>query len=102
MAHARYMVAAALSMLGPTVDRIIVFDFKWEKLPGAIPIETAAFLIADTVLALLLWNDYKNNRPTKTLWTCLLTYLIGQALYYTVPGTNGWTSLVTFLMQPHP
>lgn len=102
MVHARYMVAAALPLLGPTVDRIIVFDFKLEKLPGSIPIETAAFVIADMVLALLLWKDYKNNQPTKTLWTCLGIYVLGQALYYTVPGTSGWTSLVTFLMKPHP
>jgi hypothetical protein len=102
MVHARYMVAAALTLLGPTVDRIILFSFEWEKLPGSIPIETAAFSIADTVLALLLWDDYKNKRPTKTLWTCLLIYLIGQTLYYTVPGTNGWTNLVSFLMKPQP
>jgi len=54
------------------------------------------------VLALLLWKDYINNRPTKTLWICLLIYLIGQVLYYTVPGTNGWTNLVTFIMKPAP
>ncbi|MEJ7828546.1 MAG: hypothetical protein WKF91_10130 [Segetibacter sp.] len=92
--HARYMVATALAMLGPTVDRILIFSFKLEKLPGSIPIESAAFFIADMVLALLLWKDYTSNRPTKTLWTCLLIYLIGQVLYYTVPGTNGWTNVI--------
>jgi hypothetical protein len=101
-AHARYMVAAALALLGPTVDRILIFNFKLEKLPGSIPIEFAAFFIADMVLALLLWKDYTDNRPTKTLLTCLLIYLIGQVLYYSVPGTNGWTNLVTFIMKPAP
>jgi hypothetical protein len=98
--HARYIVATALALLGPTVDRIFIFSFKLEKLPGSITIEFAAFFIADMVLALLLWKDYTNNHPTKTLWTCLLIYLIGQVLYYTVPGTNGWTNLVSFIMKP--
>lgn len=100
--HARYMVATALSLLGPTVDRILLFSFKLEKLPGSIPIEAAAFFIADLVLAFLLWKDYNNNFPTKTLWTCLLIYLIGQVLYFTLPGTDAWTNLVTFIMKPAP
>jgi uncharacterized membrane protein len=99
--HARYMLAAALALLGPTVDRIIFFRFKWEKLFDSIPIETAAFVIADMVLALLLWNDYKNNRPIKALRVALLIYLLGQVFYFTVPGSTGWTSLVTFLMKPN-
>jgi hypothetical protein len=100
--HARYMVGAALALLGPTVDRILILNFKLEKLPGSIPIECAAFFIANIILALLLWKDYTNNRPTKTLSTCLLIYLIGQVLYFMVPGTNGWTNLVTFIMKPVP
>ena len=100
--HYRYMVAAALSLLGPTVDRIILFGFKLDKLPGSLPIESAAFFIADTVLALLLWKDYTNKRPTKTLLTCLLIYLIGQVFYFTLPGGNVWTNLVTFIMKPEP
>jgi hypothetical protein len=100
--HARYMVASALALLGPTVDRILLFGFKLEKLPGSIPIEFAAFFIADMVLALLLWKDYTEDRPTNTLWSCLLIYLIGQVFYYIVPGTDGWTNLVTLIMKPVP
>jgi len=100
--HSRYMVAAALTVLGPTVDRIILFGFKLEKLPGSLPIESAAFFIADAVLALLLWKDYTNKRPTKTLRTALIIYLTGQVLYFTVPGTAIWTNLVTFIMKPGP
>ena len=39
MVHARYMVAAALTMLGPTVDRIIYSIFKTPRLGGWMPIE---------------------------------------------------------------
>jgi hypothetical protein len=100
--HARYMLATALTMLGPTVDRICLFVFDLDKLPGSIPIESAAFIIADFVLILLLIKDNKNKRPTKTLWICLLIYLIAQILYFTIPGTEWWTSFVAFVMKPAP
>jgi hypothetical protein len=96
--HARFMLATALSLLGPIVDRIL---FKLEKVGDYIRLESGAFLIANLVIAFLLWNDYKMNRPTKALGAALLIYVIGQVLYFTVPGTRGWTSLVTFLMKPN-
>ena len=100
--HSRYMLATALTLLGPTVDRIVLFVFKLEKLPGSIPIESAAFFIADTLIAILLWKDYKDKRPTKTLWTCLLIYIIGQVLFFTVPGTNWWQHFMSLIMKPQP
>jgi hypothetical protein len=100
--HSRYMLATALTLLGPTVDRIMFFVFKLEKLPGSIPIESVSFFIADVLLTILLLKDYKNKRPTKTLWTCLLIYLTGQLLYFTVPGTDLWQQFVTFIMKPAP
>jgi hypothetical protein len=100
--HSRYMLATALTLLGPTVDRIMAFGFKLETLPASIPIESVAFVIADAVLITLLLKDYKNKRPTNTLWTCLLIYLSGQVLYFTVPGTDWWQPFVTFIMRPEP
>lgn len=88
--------------LGPTVDRIIFFGFKLEKLPDSLPIELAAFFIADAVLALLLWKDYKDKRPTKTLLTSLVIFIIGQVLYFTIPGSEAWQHFVTFIMKPKP
>ena len=66
-------------------DRIIFFGFKLEKLPGSLPIEVAAFLIANAVIAILLLKDYKKKLATRTLLTCLLIFIIGQGLYFTVP-----------------
>ena len=100
--HSRYMLAMALSLLGPTVDRIMIFVFKLEELPASIPIEAAAFFIANVVLGMLLLKDYKNKRPTKTLSTCLLIYIIGQILYFTIPGTHLWQHVMAFLMKPNP
>jgi hypothetical protein len=95
--HARFMVATALPLLGPTVDRIVFFNFK---LPAYIPYELPSFLIIDTVLAILLWLDYKNKRRIKTIGTCLLIYLTAQILYFIIPGANWWQHFVTFVMKP--
>jgi hypothetical protein len=97
--HARYMFATALPLLGPTVDRIVFFNFK---LPSYIPYELPSFFIIDTVLGILLWLDYKNKRPVKTLRTGLLIYLTGQVLYFIIPGTSAWQYFVTFIMKPEP
>lgn len=97
--HARYMVATALSLLGPIIDRI-VFNLEFlEKLGTYIPLLSIAFLLADFVIASLLVKDYKNKLPTKTLWTSLFILIIGQVLYFTLSDTDGWQYLMTFMMN---
>lgn len=97
--HSRYMMAHALTLLGPTVDRIVFFNLK---LPTFVPYELPTLIIIDILLVLLLLKDYKDKRSTKTLWICLLIYVTGQVLYFTVPGTDGWQHFVTFVMRPEP
>lgn len=101
-AHSRFMLATALALLGPTVDRILFFVFHLQELPGGIPIESMAFFIADLILVLLLLKDYRDKKPTKTLWTCLGIYVVAQIFYFTIPGSEVWTQLVVFLMRPAP
>ena len=98
-AHARYMVAAALTLLGPTVDRIVFSTTGVTRLGGTIPIETVAFAIADGILVFLLWKDYKARRPLRTLFTCLGIYLLAQLSYFLFKDTEAWAGFVTFVMQ---
>lgn len=97
--HSRYMLASALTLLGPTVDRIVFFNLK---LPAYITYELPTLIIIDILLALLLFKDYKDKRSTKTLWTCLLIYITGQVLYFTILYTAAWQQAVTFIMKPEP
>lgn len=97
--HARYMVATALTLLGPTVDRIVYAGAKVTQLGGVIPIETVAFALADGTLLLLLWKDYKAGRSTKALLTSLVIYLAAQSCYFLFKSSGGWASFVTFVMQ---
>jgi hypothetical protein len=98
-AHARYMLATALTLLGPTVDRIVFFNVK---LPSFISYEVPTLVLIDVILVLALLKDYRDKKPTRTLWTSLVIYTLGQALYFTVPSTNAWQLFVTFVMQPRP
>ena len=97
--HARYMIAAAFTMLGPTVDRIVFWIFKVPRLGGVIPIECVSFLIADCILAILLWNDYRNKKPLRPLFISLVIFLGGQILYFLIKKTELWQTVVIFLMQ---
>lgn len=97
--HARYMVATALTLLGPTVDRITYAVFKETKLGGFIPIEIVAFILADGILLFLLWGDIKAKRPVKPLLTCLLILLVVQSCYFLFQQSNAWADAVTWMMQ---
>jgi hypothetical protein len=99
--HARYMVAASLTMIGPTLERIF-FSFGIESFFGTIPIEGLSYLLQDLILAGLLIYDYKNKKTTRTLWICLLVYMVGQFLYFFVRGKDFWEAFVSFIMQPAP
>jgi hypothetical protein len=96
--HARYMLATALTLLGPTVDRAIFFILKIETLAFNIPIETFAFLMIDLILITLLLYDRFQKRKALTLMICVGIYLMSQALYFVVMDTRWWENLITALM----
>ncbi len=100
--HSRYMLAAGLTITGPTVDRIFSILLNISVFPFGLPVESFSYFLIDLILALLLWKDYRENRNVKTLWTCLAIYAIIQVLYFTCPDTNGWETMIEFLMQPAP
>jgi hypothetical protein len=68
------MVAAALTIIGPTVDRILYFLFHVQVLPLAIPLETFAFLLIDFILIVLLIKDVKEKANARPLWVTLSVY----------------------------
>jgi hypothetical protein len=97
--HARYMVATALTLLGPTVDRIVYAISGVLVLGGVLPIETIAFAIADGILLFLLLKDYRAGRSTKALLTALLINLLAQLSYFLFQATEAWAAFVSFAMQ---
>lgn len=99
--HARYMVATALTLTGPTVDRIIGIHFGIESIAGVSSF-IVSFLLIDMVLAYLLYLDYRHKRDPKALLTCLVGYVIGQLFYFIVPLFDWWGTVMQFIMWPGP
>jgi hypothetical protein len=98
--HARYMLATALILLGPTVDRIIFINLGINRLLGSSPYFVSMLMI-DLILAMLLYLDFKNKRETKTLTYCLLIFVASQLAFYVLPTFDWWAVFVKSMMLPN-
>jgi hypothetical protein len=98
--HARYMLATALILLGPTVDRIIFINLGINRLLGSSPYFVSMLMI-DLILAMLLYLDFKNKRETKTLTYCLLIFVTSQLAFYLLPTFDWWAVFVKSMMLPN-
>jgi len=98
LAHAQYMIATALTLLGPTVDRIIFRVNGTPKIAGLIPIESFAFGLIILVLLLLLQYDHKKGYPKKTVSICLAIYIGGQIAHFFLPRTEFYQFLAGLLI----
>lgn len=98
--HARYMLATALILLGPTVDRIIFINLGISRLLGSSPYFVSMLMI-DLIFAMLLYLDFKNKRETKTLTYCLLIFVTSQLAFYLLPTFDWWAVFVKSMMLPN-
>jgi hypothetical protein len=97
-AHARYMLATALTVLGPTVDRIFFIALDIAVFPFGIPVEVFAFVVIDMLLGYLLLKDYQQKRNPTTLLLCLSLYVGSQLLFFVVREAAWWQSFTAFAM----
>ena len=95
--HSRYMVATALTLLGPVVERILALYFGLRHI-GPVPLEAGTFILTDAILILLLLKDYRDKQPAKTMLICTSIYLIGQVLFLTSLNTIVWGKLMALMM----
>jgi hypothetical protein len=94
------MLATALILLGPSVDRIIFINLGINRLLGSSPYFVSMLMI-DLILAVLLYIDFKNNRETKTLTYCLLIFVASQLAFYLLPTFDWWSVFVKGVMLPN-
>tara|TARA_R110002033_G_C3697049_1_gene220331 strand:+ start:19 stop:429 length:411 start_codon:yes stop_codon:yes gene_type:complete len=99
--HARYMLATALILLSPTLDRFIAINLGIRSVAG-ISSYIISFLIIDLILLYLLFVDYRNKKEMTTLSTCLLIFIFGQLSFYIMPNFDWWASLMEVAMMPKP
>ena len=78
--HATFMFAAILTLLGPTVDRILIPYFIKYNLQVNFFITT--FILIDLILAALLIYQWKKGLTPKATMTALGIYIFGQAIFF--------------------
>ncbi len=96
--HATYMCAAILTLLGPTVDRIIFQVYEYYGLTFNFFAEVAVFLLIDILLLALLWFQWRKGYSLKATIASLAIYIAGQLAYFFLPGTAAWKNFVAFVL----
>lgn len=96
--HSRYMLATALTLIGPTLDRTIVFNFDTVQFFGVVPVESLAFLVIDLILALLMIRDIRQQRNHHPLLISLLVFIAAQILYFTITDSKAWSQIISTIL----
>lgn len=96
--HARFMIAAALTFLGPTLDRILFFWFDLTTVGFGISVMAVSFFIIDLILMMLLIRDIRKNKSPIPFLLTLGIYIPVQLFYLTLIETAGWEKIVSFLL----
>jgi hypothetical protein len=96
--HARYMIATALTFMGPTLDRMLFNILKIPSIPPGIPVEYISFALIDLILLFLLINDIRKNRNPVPLSISLGLYVSLQLFYATLTKTPTWEKLISIFL----
>jgi hypothetical protein len=92
VAHASYMFAAILTLLGPTVDRILIPIYLSNNLSVNFFIVT--FILIDLLLVALLFYQWKQGSAIKATLTSLVIYFLGQLIFFLLPRMYLWKVLI--------
>lgn len=96
--HATYMFAAILTLLGPTVDRIMYQITMFFGGSFNVFVENAVFVTILFILTgLIFYHKSKGNSLKPSLIT-LSFYISGIAAYHILPKTSFWKSLIQFVL----
>lgn len=85
--HARYMAGTALTLIDPSLARVLIF---W--IPSVPPpfYQFITFGLVYTILLVLIALDRKSKRGRSALWVLLALFVTLHALIMLVPGTSAW------------
>ncbi len=86
--HATFMLAATLTLTGPTLDRAIYPLIVKYQLP--INDFIISFLVIDLLLLALMHYQRKNGTNSNATFFALLFYVSWQLLFYLLPVVKIW------------
>jgi uncharacterized membrane protein len=85
--HARYMAGTALTLIDPSMARVMIF---W--IPSVPPpfYQFITFGLVYAILLTLITLDRKSTRGRSALWVLLALFVALHASIMLVPGTSAW------------
>ena len=92
--HATYMFAAILTLLGPTVDRLIYNTITYFGGTFNIVAENAVFGSIILILSGLIFYQKSKGNSIKSAGIALSIYIVGILVYHLLPKTLFWRSFV--------
>jgi hypothetical protein len=96
--HATYMFAAILTILGPTLDRLIGHSLSSLGLPYNLVAENFVFISILLVLSGLIYHQWRKGNTVKPASVSLGIYCVGLVIFYTLPDTVIWRSFIELIM----
>lgn len=97
--HARFMIAASLTLIGPTVDRILFFLFGISTVIADLPVEVVGFLFIDILLLTLMIKDIRNNKSAIPFGVSLAIYFFLQVFHIYFTKNEAWGNFVYLLLH---
>jgi len=88
--HATYMFAAILTLLGPTVDRILYNVFTKMGWPVSFFVENFVFILNTALLGSLLIYQWRKGNSIKPSVIALGIYIAGLLFFFLLPNTRFW------------
>jgi hypothetical protein len=92
--HATYMFAAILTLLGPTVDRIMYQITTYFGGTFNVFVENAVFVSVLLILSGLIFYQKKKGNSVRPAVTALSIYAAGIVAYHLLPEAPFWNSFV--------
>jgi hypothetical protein len=96
--HATYMFAAILTILGPTVDRIIYQITTFFGGTFNVFVENAVFTVIISILLLLIIYQRGKETSVNPSVTALSIYVIGIISYHLLPQMTFWKSFIELVL----
>ena len=96
--HATFMFAAILTLLGPTVDRILFQVYDYFSIEFNLFAELFVFVLIDLLLISLAVYQHKKSLSAKPALIALAIYVAGQIAYFLLPKLKAWPVFVDFIM----
>lgn len=96
--HSTYMFAAILTLLGPTVDRIMYQITMYFSGSFNVFVENAVFVFILLILAGLIFYHKSKGNSIKPSVIALSIYISGIAAYHILPKTSFWKSFIQLVL----